>query len=319
MGTQGRVILAVGLFLALVAVVVVVIVIAVSVVAGHGLSIGGDRIALLRVEGQIMDTEHEVQLVREYTQDPSVRAIVVRVETPGGAVGASQELYTELLRANEVKPVIVSFGNIAASGGYYVGLAGRRIFANPGTLTGSVGVLFTHVDTSGLLADRLGLDVTEVTGGANKGVGSPWGPLTDHDRELLQGMIDEVHGQFIAAVEQQRGEAIRQALATADGRDPIDVTDEEIHDQIVARCDGRPFTGSQGVEWGFVDQEGTLRDAIDAAALTAGITGEPNVIEYHAPRGLFGPLVQSAASGFATALRREFSAEAPLRYQMPGS
>lgn len=320
MSDRSRVVLALGLFLVLAVIVVVVVVLAVSLVAHRGISLGGDRVAILRVEGQILDTRREVELARKYGEDRNIRAIVVRVESSGGAVGASQELYTELLRIRkeEGKPVIVSFGNVAASGGYYVGLAGDRIFANPGSLTGSIGVLFTHADTSVLLREKIGVDVTDVTSGENKALASIWEPLSEEDRALIEEMIGNVYGQFVGAVRERRGPAIRAALAAErEGVEAQDISDAEVAMHLDRLCDGRPFTGEQALEWGFIDQLGTLQDAIDHAAKAAGIKGEPKVVEWHARRGLFGSLAESAATAAAAAVRDELAVNAPLRYQLP--
>jgi protease-4 len=315
MSTGGRIALAIGLFLILCLIALVALIAIVSLVAGGGFHLGGDRIALLRVEGLIGDLEHEVDLTRQYTEDSGIRAIVVRIDTGGGAVGASQELFQELLRAADRKPVVISMGNVAASGGYYVALAGDTIFANPGTVTGSIGVLFTHVDTSGLLDERLGLRFTEVTSRENKDMGSIWGPLDDADRALIEEMIGDVHGQFVDAIRERRTGAIRQALAE-DVSAEAQITDEQIDEHITALCDGRPFTGEQALAWGFIDALGNLNDAIDHAARAAGITGEPNVVEWQPRHGLLGPLVQSVTREALHAVREEVRPRSALRYEM---
>jgi protease-4 len=313
-GTGRRLILALGLFLILGLIVILVVALAAGLVSQGGIVMGGPRVALLRVEGTISDTSREIDLVRQYTENPHIRAIVVRVDSPGGAVGASQELYEELLKADREKPVIVSFGNTAASGGYYVGLAGRKIIANPGTLTGSIGVLFTHVDLSGLLSERLGVNVSDVTSGVNKDLAAPWRALSPEDRALLTGMLDQVHAQFIGAVRDRRTEAIRRALAAGDAS--REVTDAEIEAHLAHYCDGRPFTGEQAVKWGFADETGTLQDAIAEAAQAAGIQGEPTIVEWKPRGGLFGPLLRGFAHDIGAAVRQELSTEAPLRYEM---
>jgi protease-4 len=319
MSNRSRVVLALGLFVVLALIVVVVVIVAVTMVSRTGFTFGGDRVALLRVQGQILDTRREVELARKYAEDGGIRAVVVRVESGGGAVGASQELFTELMRIREEegKPVIVSFGNVAASGGYYVGLAGDRIFANPGSLTGSIGVLFTHADTSVLLRERIGVDFTDVTSGENKALASLWEPLSEQDRSLIEEMIGDVYNQFVGAVRDRRGAAIRTALAAErEGVEAQDISDAEVESHLVRLCDGRPFTGQQAVEWGFIDQLGTLQDAIDHAAKAAGITGEPTVVEWQPRRGLFGPMVEGVSDAVTTAVREELGTGAPLRYQM---
>jgi protease-4 len=311
--TGKRLLLAAGLILTL-AVVVIGLTILAGGVLRNGLPLLGQRVALLRVEGMIRDTERMVDLAR----DASVRAIVVRIESGGGAVGSSQELYGELLRARGEKPIVISCGNVCASGGYYIALAGDRIFVNPGTITGSIGVLMNHVDTSGLLRDRLGLDFTEVASRDNKDVASIHEPLTDADRVLLEGMLDEVHGQFVGAVRANRGEAIRAALAAAAELEPQDIDDAAVEELLATQCDGRPMTGTRALELGFADELGNLPDAILAAARMAGIEGEPHVIEWRPRQTLFGPAVSGAVDEVRAALREELRAGAPVRYEMPG-
>lgn len=315
-----RLLLALLLFMVLGLIAIAIIALAVAVAGHGGLPLGGDRVALLRVEGTITDTTHLVELARKYREDPRIRAIVVRVESGGGAVGASQELFEELRRADSEKPVLVSLGNTAASGGYYVALGGRRIFANPGTLTGSIGVLLTHVDLSGLLSERLGLRIEDVVSGENKDLATPWQALSPEDRALIETLIRDVHEQFVAAVRERRGEALRRAIAglSAEGasREPASVTEAELDTHLTRLCDGRPFTGAQAVAWGFVDSLGTLQDTIDAAAAAAGIEGKPTVVEWRPRGGLLGPFIQSFAEDLTAALRDQLTTAAPLRYEM---
>lgn len=307
-----RLIFALALFTLLGLVVLAALSIVARAVTGRGWG-GGPRLALVRVEGFIRDTSRQVELVREYRDDPHVMAIVVRIDSGGGAVGGSQELYEELRRADEVKPVIVSFGNAAASGGYYIALGGRRIFTNPGTITGSIGVLFTHIDASRLLQETLSVEVTDLTSRPNKDVGAVWAPLTEEDRALLQQLIDDVHGQFVAAVRERRGQAIRAALAGAASRE---VSEQEIERVLAAHTDGRPLTGAQAIALGFADEAGNLQDAIDHAAALAGISGTPRVEEWRPRRGLLAPLVESAADSIRAALRDELrTSGSTLRFE----
>ncbi len=318
MSTGNRIALALALFVALALIVVAIIAVGVSLLNRGGLSIGGDRVALLRVEGMIDNVTRHVELVREYRDDPRIQALIVRVDSGGGAVGSSQELFEELRRTDAEKPVIVSFGNVAASGGYYVALAGRRIFANPGTLTGSIGVMMTHVDTSGLLAERLGLQFTSLTSRENKDLASPWEPLSEGDRAMIEALLDDVHLQFVGAVRDQRTDAIRRAIAAAtEGRKSDEITDAEIDAHLAQWCDGRPFTGTQALAEGFIDDTGTLQNAIDAAAEAVGIVGEPTVVEWHPRGGLFGPAVRSITEDLTAAVRDELTTQTPLRYQAP--
>jgi len=178
-------------------------------------------------------------------------------------------------------------------------------------------VLMTHLDTSGLLKDRLGLDFTDVTSGENKALGSAWEPLSSDDRAMIEEMIGSIYQQFLGAVRDNRSDAIRTVLAEQIGDiQPQDVPDAAVEAHLVSLCDGRPMTGQQALDSGFIDQLGTLQDAIDEAALRAGISGEPTIEEWHAPRGLFGPVAESVADSVTAAVRDEFAVSAPLRYQL---
>lgn len=221
-----------------------------------------DRVALVRVEGPILDVTDLIERVRAYRKDSGVRALVLRVDSPGGGVVASQELYDALLDFKESgKPLITSMGTVAASGGYYVAAPSDLILANPGTLTGSIGVIMSLANVQQLL-DKLGVRAITIKAGEHKDLGSPFRELSDEERALLQGVMDNIHTQFIEAVAEGRG---RPA------------------DEVRPLADGRIFTGEQAVEVGLVDELGDLERAIRRAGELAGIEGRPQVIEYERP------------------------------------
>jgi protease-4 len=219
----------------------------------------GDRIALIRVEGVIMDSQQTVEDLRRFSQNPSVKAIVLRIDSPGGGVVPSQEIYDEVkrVRTKNNKTVIASMGSVAASGGYYIAAATDRIVANPGTLTGSIGVIMETANVEGLL-QKIGVEGVVIKSGKYKDVGSPLRKMSEEERGLLQSVMDDVHKQFIEAV--------------AEGR-------ELELDAAQALADGRIFTGRQAKDAKLVDELGDLEDAIQLAADTAGIEGEPKVVE----------------------------------------
>ena len=218
-----------------------------------------DRIALIRVEGVIMDAQSTVGELKRFGENPSVKAIVLRIDSPGGGVVPSQEIHDAVQRVRQKsnKMVIASMGSVAASGGYYIAAATDRIIANPGTLTGSIGVIMETANVEGLLK-KIGVEGVVVKSGKFKDVGSPLRKMSDEERALLQSVMDDVHKQFIEAV--AAGRALEPTA-------------------VQALADGRIFTGRQAKDAKLVDELGDLEDAIQLAAELAGIEGEPKVVE----------------------------------------
>ncbi len=220
--------------------------------------VGGGNVALVKIEGLLLTSENIVEELNEYAEDGSIKAIVLRIDSPGGGVVPSQEIYNAVMNARkEGKKVIVSMGSVAASGGYYIASAADKIVANPGTLTGSIGVKMEFANVEKLL-EKIGVKGMVVKAGEYKDIGSPFRPMTDPEKKLLQGVIDDVHSQFIEAV--------------AEGRNlPVE--------DVKAIADGRIFTGRQALSLKLVDQLGDLADSIEIAGKLAGIRGKPNVVE----------------------------------------
>ena len=227
-----------------------------SLIFGGGGLTGADKVAVVKLEGLITDPADVTGELRAYGERDDVKAVVLRIESPGGAVGPSQEIHREILRLRESKPVVASLGAVAASGGYYAAAAADKIVASPGTITGSIGVIVEFVNAEGLL-DKLGLKGYVVKSGRYKDTGSPLRKMEDDERELLQGVIDEVNSQFISAVAEGRGMAEKEVRPIADGR---------------------ILTGSQALDLGLIDAIGDLTDAVDIVAGLAGIEGKPSVI-----------------------------------------
>ena len=218
-----------------------------------------DRIALIRVEGVILDSQTTIGELKRFSENPSVKAIVIRIDSPGGGVVPSQEIYDAVkrVRSKNNKAVIASMGSVAASGGYYIAAATDRIVANPGTLTGSIGVIMETANVEGLL-QKIGVAGVVIKSGKYKDIGSPLRKMSAEERGLLQAVMDDVHKQFSEAVAEGRSLELQAAQALADGR---------------------IFTGRQAKEAKLVDELGDLEDAIQLAAEVAGVEGEPKVIE----------------------------------------
>ena len=217
----------------------------------------GSKVALVRLEGPITGSKNIIDEIKEYAKDRSIKAIVLRIDSPGGAVAPSQEIYEEVRKTAAKKKVVVSMGSIAASGGYYIASAATRIIANPGTLTGSIGVIMEIPNVEGLM-NKIGLKTEIIKSGKNKDMGTPFRTMKPEERKILQGVMDNVHEQFIRAVAKGRKMKVEDVRTIADGR---------------------VFTGEQALKNGLVDQLGTLEDAIRTAAKLAGVSGEPQVVE----------------------------------------
>jgi protease-4 len=203
-----------------------------------------------------------------------VKAIILRIDSPGGGVGPSQEIHREILKVKSKKKVVTSMGSVAASGGYYIACASDLIVANPGTITGSIGVLmeFTNIEE---LFKKIGIKGVVLKSGEHKDIGSPFREMTPEEKKIIQGVIDNVHQQFIMAV--AKGRKLDQA-------------------KVVEIADGRILTGEQAKQLGLVDQIGNLQDAIDIVAKMVGIEGKPNVLYPKRRFSLWQLLVKETAS-----------------------
>jgi protease-4 len=233
------------------------------VVSDEGLP-GGAKVAVVDVEGIIgagtdrgLDADTLIRTLGEYRDDPAIRAVVLRIDSPGGVVGPTQEIFTAVRRLREAKkPVVASLGSVAASGGYYVAVAADRIYANPGTLTGSIGVVMQLANVEGLLK-KVGVEYVVIKAGAYKDVGNFARAMTPEERRILQAMLDDVYDQFISAVAEGRGLTPKQVRGFAEGR---------------------IYSGRQAQGLKMVDDLGGLEDAIEAAAKIAGLPPKPKVI-----------------------------------------
>jgi len=263
------------------------IVVLVALATGGGMGLG-EAVAIVRVEGVILSgsppaspfegggaySNQIIEHLERAQEDASVKAIVLRVNSPGGSVVASDEIYQKMLEVK--KPIVASMGELAASGGYYVSAPADVIMANPATLTGSIGVI-TQMPNLEELMEKIGVEVVVIKSGIHKDEGSPFREMTEEEKAIWQAIIDEAYGQFVAIV--------------AEGRD---LPEEEVREI----ADGRIYTGKQAMELGLVDELGNLSEAIDRAAELGGIEGEPRLVEYHRPPTLFETFFGSLTSPF---------------------
>jgi protease-4 len=223
--------------------------------SSSGIGFSG-KIGVIEIAGQISDSGDIINQLIEFNKDKHIKAIVLRIDSPGGSVGASQEIYREVARITKTKKVIVSMGDTAASGGYYIAAAGDKIVANPGTITGSIGVIMSYYRIDEL-SKKIGLTLEVIKSGEFKDTGSSFRELTERERELMNGVVLNIQEQFIKAV--------------AEGRKlPVD--------KVREIADGRIFSGEMAKELGLVDELGNFQDAVNLAASLSGIKGEPTLV-----------------------------------------
>ncbi len=259
----------------------------------YDLSGPGSKIAVANITGTILSSREIVSSLMSLSENRSVKAILLRVDSPGGGVAASQEIFEEVKYISDsVKPVVVSMGALAASGGYYVSCPATRIVANPGTVTGSIGVI-AMFPNYGKLMEKLGLDMNVIKSGEFKDSGSPFRKMTDQDKQYFQGVVNDTYSQFIAVVSRER---------------KIDIN------QLKKIADGRVFTGSQALKLGLVDTLGSFEDAIKIAANLGGIKGKPIVVEARRQRTLSDLIFGDLLSKFHF-LEKDFEEQPVLQYR----
>jgi protease IV len=235
----------------------------------------GQGVGLVEVKGVIVDGQDTVRQLRALKKDTRVKAVVLRVDSPGGVVGPSQVISAQVRELAKVKKVVVSMGSVAASGGYYISAPATKIFANPGTITGSIGVLMKFSNLEGLMG-KVGMKAYTIKSGQFKDVGSPSRTMTAKERAMLQSVIDSTHHQFVRAV--------------AEGR-------KLPESEVAAIADGRIFSGEQALALKLVDKLGTLQDAIEEAARLGGVSGEPELIRPPKKRTPAWDLLVEGAAG----------------------
>ena len=222
----------------------------------NDISDAGEKVGVIEVKGFIADPHDVIQDIRKYREDNSIKAIVLRIDSPGGGVGPSQEIFREVQRTLQDKIVVASLGSVAASGGYYIAAAASGIVANPGTLTGSIGVIMGFTDFQGLL-QKIGITPVVIKSGQYKDIGSPVRSMTDPEKIILQSFSDQVHRQFITAI--------------AEGR-------HLEYEKVASVADGRIMSGENALELKLVDRLGNLEDAVEWAGRLGGITDKVSAV-----------------------------------------
>lgn len=245
---------------------------------GEDFSGFGERVGVITIEGAISASGEQsllgpviggvratMEQLRNAAKDDAIKAVVLRINSPGGSAAASQELYQEVKRLSDTKPVVVSMADVAASGGYYIAAPADRIVANGSSVTGSIGVRMEYLHFYELM-ERYGMGAGNLTTGPYKDTGSPFRPMREDERKLLQTMLDDMYQQFVAAV--------------AEGRD-MDPA------EVRRLADGRVYTGEQALEAGLIDEIGNFYRAVEIAGELGGIEGEPKIKEIRGGGGLW--------------------------------
>lgn len=235
----------------------------------------GNRIGVVPIKGFISDSKVVVDLLKKYRKDDRIKAIIVRIDSPGGSTAASQEIYREIQQTALKKRIVASMGNVAASGGYYVALPAHKIMANPATLTGSIGVIMEFTNIQELL-NKIGVTMEAVKSGQYKDIGSPGRKMKLEERRLLEEVIKNVHRQFVDVV--VKGRKLPK-------------------EQVEQIADGRIFTGEQAKALGLVDELGSFEDAVDLTKKISGLSGDVKMIIPEKKRFSFWELLFSALLG----------------------
>jgi protease-4 len=254
---------------------------------------GEGKVAVVELREPILASDGIVRQFKKYRENNSIRAIVFRVESPGGGVAASQEIYEEVRKTRDAgKPVVVSMGAVAASGGYYISCGASKIVANPGTLTGSIGVIIQYLQFKDLM-NKWGIGETTIKSGKFKDSGSPFRRMTEEEKRYFSVVVNDVYDQFVNVVVAERKLDRKQVLKYADGR---------------------IFTGRQALQYGFVDTLGTMEDAIKIAATMGGVRGKPSVVKEIKRKSLFERLFGEAASEL-TSVKEQLVNQPVLQYR----
>jgi protease-4 len=274
---------------------IVTIVIAVLIFAGSFLSgmfsgAGGGKIGIVEIEGAIADSKQAMADVVRFKEDDGIRGVIVRINSPGGAVGPTQEVASELKKLKAVKKVYVSIGSVCASGGYYIAAVGEKLYANPSTITGSIGVIMQQTVVEDLMK-KIGVQNNTLKAGSMKDVGSPFRKMTDSERQYLQDIINSIHEQFIKDV-------------AAGRKMPLD--------KARSLSDGRIYTGLQAKEAGLIDGIGTFYDVVDDMKKAVDIKGKPELVYGKRP---FSPLKWLVSSMVQDMFAREQAEPFQYRYR----
>ena len=242
-----------------------------------------EKVGVIPIEGIIGDAGEIIDQINEFADSNGIRAVVLRIDTPGGSVAPSQEIYQAVRELRKKKKVVVSMGSVAASGGYLIAVAADRIVANPGTITGSISAVMHYANVEELLK-KVGIRSSAIKSGKFKDIGSPVREMTAEERSLIQGIVDDIYDQFVRTVSENR-------------KIPLS--------KIVQLADGRVFTGRQAKELGLIDDLGGLQDAVLLAGRLSGMKGKPEIVHGMKKKTtLWRYLMQNMTSAVSEEIRR---------------
>ncbi|MHB8769640.1 MAG: signal peptide peptidase SppA [Syntrophales bacterium] len=274
-----------------------ILVFALSIFRAEGSSFSlREKVGVVPIEGIIRDSSVIVEQLEEFADDDAVRAVVLRIDSPGGGAAAAQEIYQGVSKLRQKKKVVASMGSVAASGGYLIATGADRIVANPGTITGSISAVMHFADVQELMK-KVGVRASVVKSGKFKDIGSPLRDMTAEERQLIQGIVDDIYDQFVRTIAESR---------------------KIPHDSVVKIADGRIFSGRQAQQLKLVDELGGLQDAVLIAGRLSGIEGKPAVV-YAAKKktGILRYLVENMTSIVADELRSGTKESAGAHYLFP--
>ncbi|MGA3174349.1 MAG: signal peptide peptidase SppA [Syntrophorhabdales bacterium] len=250
----------------------IVLIFVVSLVAGLAGRPSGDRIGVVEIEGVITGSKEVMDDIERFKEDASIKGVILRINSPGGAVGPTQEIYREVEKLREKKKVYVSMGTTCASGGYYIASAAEKLYANPSTITGSIGVIM-HLMIAQEVLKKIGLKSNTIKAGEFKDVGSPFRDMTPAEREYMDGIVMNIYEQFMKDISTGRKMELEKVKKLAEGR---------------------IYTGSQAKNAGLVDALGNFYDTVDALKAVLKIKGKPNLVYTEKPfsfsKWIFGSL-----------------------------
>jgi protease-4 len=256
----------------------------------------GNKIGVIPVQGAIKDPDKIIEQLIDFRKDGQIKAIILKINSPGGGVSPSQEIYSETRRTVKVKSVVASFGSLGASGAYYIASAADKIIANPGTLTGSIGVIMEFIRVEELLK-KIGIEMEVIKSGEFKDIGSPNREMTETERRILKDLIEDIRNQFVTAVAQGR---------------------KIPREKVLELADGRIFSGREAKELGLVDYLGNFQDAVNVAKRMANIKGEVKLVYPEAKRRslLWDYLLKDFADYIITSIERH---SVPFEYRWNGT
>ena len=265
---------------ALVVIVVVILVVFVASIIRALVGSPGERIGVVEIEGVIAESRQTMEDIVRFKEDPSIKGVVLRINSPGGSVGPTQEVFREVVKLKEKKKVYVSMGSLCASGGYYLAAAGEKVYANPSTITGSIGVIMQSVILEDLLK-KIGVKSNTIKAGDLKDAGTPFREMTPEERAYLNEVVKNIHEQFIKDIAAGRKMDLEKARKLADGR---------------------IYTGLQAMDLGLIDSIGNFYDTVDDLKTVLKIKGKPDLVYTEKPfslsKWLFSSMTRESLEGF---------------------